>query len=232
MNWYITPNENITNYNSLDCIVNLSNIGNHVLNCKITHDNKTWNATNFNFNVDKKPSLLLPINEDLLIDTQKPLKYCGWVPIKKDKDFLLCNKLNEYGVLNTFSLITKIYADSTIMNSNDFNNINVSLLENNNYDYFKFEITGQSNKKINGFSRFPFAALIQGWSGYDLNANNNVKVVFEYMRSPTSTMNGTNKFDLSDINFGDNLGGASTITWKKTKCWFRFTLYERFFRNL
>lgn len=216
--WTIDNGESIF-YNGLNADINLMNTGNHNLKFIITyHDtignDVTWSSM-YSFNVLEK-KFSLPTDSELLINNGKELKYNKWIPLKKSENELK-NITNKYGVLNTFSLITKIYSDSNIMNSLLFSNIEVSLIENRNYDYLKFQITGNAKINISSFGKFPFADLVQGWNGLQINKGDQVKVVFEYNRSSNSLAKGKNQFDLSNVSYGVNLSSISNVTWKFLK---------------
>lgn len=125
--------------------------------------------------------------------------------------------LNEYGVLNTFSLMTYIYADSNVFNNDMFSDISIKLLENNDYNYLKFSISGVAKKDINDFGKFPFTDLKPNLDKKPLNlkVGNEVEVIFEYNRKNSSQMN-QNSFDTGKISFDKNTSLLTQdITWRK-----------------
>lgn len=214
--WNTSLNYESTQIDSFNTSITLNKIGKHTIYYEIKNldPNKSYSfVSSYDFNVASLP-LTFPSDSELLIGNDKPLKHCTTALVKKDANFLI-SKVNEYGVLRTFSLITKIYADSNIMSLDNFNNIDVSLLENNNNDYFKFQITGIAKKTFSGFGLFPLSTITEGWSGAQINTNDNVKVIFEYSRNTSSNSKGTNHFDSNKVIFGGTLSSSSTITWNK-----------------
>lgn len=216
--WDVNENYEIVTNNE-KATITFKKQGIQKVNVKIYSDSsmtKLLDEISTNVNVEQEDSIiinLLPTDEQLLIEG-KPLKYTSWIPLKKPSTFLV-EETNKYGVVNTFSLITKIYANSNIMNQNDFDNLNVLLVNNNNYDYLKFEVNAIANKSLSGFGRFPFPSLIEGWKGTDINSSDKVKIIFEYQRNTSSSAKGKNTFDSNKVFFGNTLSSSSTIGWNK-----------------
>lgn len=161
--------------------------------------------------VEQAP-LFFPDDTELLL-TGKTLKYSGYVFEQKLSREKTYEKLNEYGALKSFALITKMYSNSTIMEPSNFEDVRVNLLDNQNFDFFKFEIKATATKDVNNFGLFPFAGITNGWNGYNLKAGDKVRVIFTYKRSFLSNAKGQNKFDINKVSLGPQVSSDFSMKW-------------------
>ena len=133
-------------------------------------------------------------------------------------------KLNEYGVVRTFSLINRILLD-TLFSDDNFNNKTISM-KNNNFNTIEFSLKGTATKSISNWGKntIPVSGIIENWNGASISSGQNVELIIKYSRISNSNSSGTDKFDLSKLITWSSSGitGINFPTWKGRQIDFMF----------
>lgn len=219
--WIVNDEIKLTEINKTTYEFSESNPSNYTITLKVLDTNMNLLTSN-SINITVKTSesipekLEMPTEADLHIEGNifNYYSYGGSTTFNK-QTFL--NKLNEYGVLNSISLLAYMCVDTDyFINPTNFENIKLSLMKNDNFNDIEIKINASVKPTINSISNFgknlPFS-ISEGWEGTNLNANDNIEFIIRCYRSNASTMSGQNKFDTNKIVDGISLSGD--FIWNK-----------------
>lgn len=191
------------------------NVGNYNISVKVyessSKQSELWSGYT---TVEYIASIHTPTDQELTLDTA--FNGNGWIKgyeasfSSRYQDSSNAKKMiNDYGVLNTLTLTTKMYYLNTMIYKK-FKDTSFRLIKNDNYDHLIYEFSGTSSTNHENWGKQILVSdLIAGWNGLSLNENDNVKVVMEYKRSSISTISGINKFDENNLSYNYISGGES-----------------------
>lgn len=238
--WYVNGELN-NSFTSAEFSTSELNIGNNTIKLEIYSNNSLLCENSTIINVVEKPveSLSFPTMEELHINGDVRYYYVYSGLTLTNAQFK--NKFNEYGLLQSLSLLAYMLCDSNdFINSNNYENIELKLLKNDNFNNIKIEISATVKTSVakitNITNKIPFAAISQG-ENIDLVGGDKIRLSFEISRTNTSnTYYNQNKINpeniipgtiTKDLFFWNKIGRSPLLAYTSNE----FSVYSEFYKN-
>ena len=155
----------------------------------------------------------MPTDDELLINNLK--KATTFESFVNERDAY--NKLNEYGVVRTFSLVNRMLKDVLFKNLG-FTDVNITMT-NNNFDELIFTLVGTATNDLANWGNdtngsIPSSSIIEGWNGAQIKKGQKVELVMKYVRDTGASNRGKDLFSLEKhISFRGELWGIKEPNW-------------------
>lgn len=216
--WYLND-EYLNNLDTSSITLSTMKVGKNVVKLMVYDNDVMLSENSIEISILEKDNnkLNIPTTEELHINSDVRTDYFY-------SDFCLSSsqfktKFNDYGLLNSLSLLAYMLCDSNdFINSNSYNNIELKLLKNNNYNVIQIEISANVKTNVESINnvgkKLPFSSISESFDGVNLISGDQIKLNFEIVRSNSNLSSyGQDKIEPSNIFIGTTL--QDLFIWNK-----------------